>query len=182
MANVVAQREPMAFLPLRRVPVAEAAAREYDRWLDWLAEELSDPQCDRNELCRQILTDLYYPELRDVDPNTLPSTTRIALLQMDPRNVTLEPEYYAEIDTEKFARVKPLLWLWEMFDKSPLGENIHLGVRFRRILARHIFRRVGRNFKCFQFVKFSFGYNMEEIGRASWRVRGEGADTDGVER
>lgn len=151
----------MAFLPLRRVPVAEAAAREYDRWLDWLAEELSDPQCDRNELCRQILTDLYYPELRDVDPNTLPLTTRIALLQMDPRNVTLEPEYYADIDTEKFARVKPLLWLWEMFDKSPLGENIDLGVRFRRILARHIFRRVGRNFKCFQFVKFSFGYNME---------------------
>ncbi len=151
----------MAFLPLRRVPVAEAAGRAYDRWLGSLADELSDPGCDRNELCRRILTELYFPELRDVDPSTLPETTQIALLQMDPRNVTLEPEYYAEIDTERFARVKPLLWLWEMFDKSPLGENIDLGVRFRRILARHIFRRVGRNFKCFQFVKFSYGYNME---------------------
>ncbi len=151
----------MAFLPLRRVSVAETAGREYDRWLGWLAEELSNPECDRNELCRRILTDLYYPGLRDVDPTSLPPTTRVALLQMDPRNVTLEPEYYAEVDTERFARVKPLLWLWEMFDKSPLGENIELGVRFRRILARHIFRRVGRNFKCFQFVKFSFGYNME---------------------
>jgi hypothetical protein len=53
---------------------------------------------------------------------------------MDPRNVTLEPEYYAETDVERYARVKPLLWLWEMFDKSPLGENVHLGVRLRRIL------------------------------------------------
>ncbi|HEX6941071.1 MAG TPA: acyltransferase [Longimicrobiales bacterium] len=151
----------MAFLPLRQVPIAEEAARAYDRWLGALAEELSDPACDRDELCRRILTELYYPELRDADVRELPEATRIALLQMDPRNVTLEPEYYAEIDVERFARVKPLLWLWEMFDKSPLGENVALGVRFRRILAPHIFRRCGRNFKCFQFVKFSFGYNME---------------------
>ena len=57
--------------------------------------------------------------------------------------------------------MKPLIWLWEMFDKSPLGENVHLGVKLRRILARHIFRRCGRNFKAFHFVKLSFGYNME---------------------
>jgi acetyltransferase-like isoleucine patch superfamily enzyme len=48
-----------------------------------------------------------------------------------------------------------------MFDKSPLGENVHLGVRFRRVLAPHIFRRCGRNFKAFHFVKLSFGYNMD---------------------
>jgi acetyltransferase-like isoleucine patch superfamily enzyme len=80
---------------------------------------------------------------------------------MDPRNVTLEPEYYHEIDVERYARVKPLLWMWEMFDRSPLGENVELGVRFRRILAQRIFRRCGRNFKAFNFVRFSFGYNME---------------------
>jgi len=57
--------------------------------------------------------------------------------------------------------VKPLQWLWEMFDKSPLGENVHLGVLFRRILARRIFKRCGRDFKAFHFVKFSFGYNLE---------------------
>jgi hypothetical protein len=78
--------------------------------------------------------------LADSDPARLPEATRIALLQMDPRNVTLEPEYYAEIDVERYARVKPLIWLWEMFDKSPLGENVHLGVRFRRMLAPHIFK------------------------------------------
>lgn len=151
----------MAFLPLRRVATASDVTRTYDRWVGGLAEELSDPRCDRDELCRRVLTDIYYPQYRDADPRELPEAARIALLQMDPRNVTLEPEYYAETEPERFGRVKPLLWLWEMFDKSPMGENIDLGVRFRRVLARHVFRRCGRNFKCFQFVKVSFGYNLE---------------------
>jgi acetyltransferase-like isoleucine patch superfamily enzyme len=41
------------------------------------------------------------------------------------------------------------------------GQNVWLGVRLRRILAQHIFRRCGENFKAFQNVEFSFGYNME---------------------
>jgi acetyltransferase-like isoleucine patch superfamily enzyme len=94
------------------------------------------------------------------DPGT-PDATRVALLSLDPRNITLEPEYYAEVDAERFARVKPLLWLWQSFDRSQLGHNVHVGVRFRRALAKHIFGRVGRNFKAFQYVEFSFGYNME---------------------
>ncbi len=84
------------------------------------------------------------------------------LLCLDPRNVTLEPEYYAEVDAARFGRVKPLLWLWYSFDRSPLGgQNVHLGVRFRRLLAPRIFARCGRNFKCFQHTEFSFGYNLE---------------------
>jgi acetyltransferase-like isoleucine patch superfamily enzyme len=151
----------MAFLPLRRVDLPGTAEAAYAAWLDGIAAELAEPSCDRDELCRRILTDIYYPQFADVDPMTLPATTRVALLQMDPRNITLEPEFYAEIDPVRYARVKPLIWLWEMFDKSPLGENVSLGIRFRRILARHIFRRCGRNFKAFHFVKLSFGYGMD---------------------
>jgi acetyltransferase-like isoleucine patch superfamily enzyme len=151
----------MAFLPLRRVDLPDTTELAYSTWLDGIAAELDDPGCDRNELCRRVLTDIYYPQLVGVDPARLPEASRIALLQMDPRNITVEPEYYAEIDRAKYARVKPLIWLWEMFDKSPLGENVVLGVRFRRVLARHIFRRCGRNFKAFHFVKLSFGYNMD---------------------
>jgi len=151
----------MAFLPLRRVALPDATEAAYERWLGAIAEELSDPACDRYELCRRVLTDIYYPQYRDADPRELPETTRIALMQMDPRNITLEPEYYAEVDPERYYRVKPLIWLWEMFDKSPLGENVHLGVKFRRVLARHIFARCGKNFKCFHFVKLSFGYRLE---------------------
>jgi acetyltransferase-like isoleucine patch superfamily enzyme len=98
--------------------------------------------------------------LADTDPSTLPATQRVALLQMDPRNVTLEPEYYKDIDAEKYAPRKPLLWLWEMFDRSALGENIALGIAFRRILAKHVFASCGRNFKAFTHVRFSFGYNL----------------------
>lgn len=151
----------MSFLPLRSVPVPPSAAGAYGAWLAWLETELDRPDCDRADLCRRVLTDIYYPHCATADPATLPPTVAVALAQMDPRNVTLEPEYYQETDPDRYARVKPLLWLWEMFDRSPLGENVELGVRFRRVLARRIFRRCGRNFKAFPFVRFSFGYNME---------------------
>jgi acetyltransferase-like isoleucine patch superfamily enzyme len=82
-------------------------------------------------------------------------------LHLDPRNVTLEAEYYHEVDPVAYARVKPLLWLWEMFDRSLLGENLALGIPLRRLLASFIFRRCGKGFKAFPFVRFSFGYNME---------------------
>lgn len=151
----------MAFLPLRGVDLPGPTKDLYDTWLDGIADRLAQPDCDRNALCLDILTQLFYPQWAGVELHELPDPARIAVAQLDPRNITLEPEYYSDIDSERFARVKPLLWLWEMFDRSPAGENIELGVRFRRILARHIFRRCGANFKCFQYVKFSFGYNMD---------------------
>ena len=138
-----------------------------DRWLGQLAERLSEPDCDRALLCRQTLCRIAYPQFADswesaVDDESLPLETRMALVALDPRNITLEPEYYAECDDVRFQRVKPLLWLWYSFDRLPLaGQNVDLGVKFRRVLAPHIFRRCGRDFKAFQFVEFSFGYNIE---------------------
>ncbi|HEX2094882.1 MAG TPA: acyltransferase [Longimicrobiaceae bacterium] len=150
----------MALLPLRPLEPAADAVALYDAWLAELGEALERGD-DRWELCRRTLTGIWYPGLADADPQHLPLAMQTALAQMDARNVTLEPEYYAEVDEALFYERKPLLWMWQMFDKSPLGGNVHLGVRFRRVLAPHIFRRVGRNFKCFHFVEFSFGYNLE---------------------
>ena len=51
----------MALLPLRALndrPVT-SAARE---WLEELAGSLGDASTDRNRLCREILTGLWYPE------------------------------------------------------------------------------------------------------------------------
>ena len=149
----------MAFLPLRQLE--SASSRDYDRWVAALGEELSDRSCDRNELCRRILVDLYFPHLQTAHPDELTGTARITLLQLDPRNITLESEYYADIDAARYAPVKPLIWLWEMFDKSIMGENLELGVKFRRLLASHVFGSCGRNFKCFHFVKLSYGYNLQ---------------------
>ncbi len=150
----------MSFLPLRPVPVADRASALYEEWLSWLGEELERPDCDRNELVRTVLTDIYYPELVGRDASTLSHATQVALAQMDPRNVTLEPEYYQEIDLQKYASRKPLLWLWEMFDRSALGENVELGIHFRRMLARHVFASCGKNLKVFTHVRVSFGYNL----------------------
>ena len=157
----------MAYLPLRTVPVAGEATDVYHRWLQRIDDELSNPACDRRELCRRVLTEIYRPwgaaasDLSQLFGEALSDPERVQLLQMDPANVTVEPEHYADIDTERYAKVKPLLWMWEMFDRSPLGENLYLGVLLRRILARRIFRRCGRDFKAFHQVRFSFGYNME---------------------
>jgi acetyltransferase-like isoleucine patch superfamily enzyme len=156
----------MAFLPLRALP-ARSNASVVDAWIEQLAHELADPACDRPLLCRRTPAELAYPEYAAnwetaVADERLPLATRLALAALDPRNVTLEPEFYAECDDERFQPVKPLLWLWYSFDRLPLGgQNVELGVKLRRLLARSIFRRCGENFKCFQHVEFSFGYNME---------------------
>jgi acetyltransferase-like isoleucine patch superfamily enzyme len=156
----------MAQQPLRSITLPDAARRAAQDWLADLEGQLAAPGADWNRIARDTLLGLYFPDVSDyeeriADP-AVPAASRIALRALDPRGVTLEPEYCADVDPDRFARVKPLLWLWYSFDRSPAGgQNVDLGVRFRRILAPHIFARCGRNFKCFQHVEFSFGYNMD---------------------
>ena len=156
----------MPLLPLKKI--ADRPTRGLaTEWLDGLSASLDDESTDRADLCRRTLTSLFFPQYADdwesaVEDTQLDEATRLSLASMDPRNVTLEPEYYADCDDARFQRVKPLLWLWYSFDRSPLGgQNVWLGVELRRILAKHIFKRCGENFKAFQHVEFSFGYNME---------------------
>jgi acetyltransferase-like isoleucine patch superfamily enzyme len=155
----------MAIRPLRKLPSLPVAGVA-TQWLEKLDGEIRDA-ANRAELCRRTLCEIAYPgmaanwETAVADPK-VPLATRLALLSLDPRNVTLEPEYYAECDDARFQKVKPLLWLWYSFDRTPIGgQNVELGVQLRRVLARHIFKSCGENFKAFQHVEFSFGYNME---------------------
>jgi galactoside O-acetyltransferase len=156
----------MVVRPLRQLGTAPAAPLER-AWLERVAEALGEPALDRPRFCRETLCEIAYPAYAAswetaVADVRLPLGLRLALSALDPRNVTLEPEYYAECDDAAFQRVKPLLWLWYSFDRLPIGgQNIDLGVKFRRILAPHIFRRCGERFKAFQHVEFSFGYNIE---------------------
>jgi acetyltransferase-like isoleucine patch superfamily enzyme len=158
----------MPYLPLRSLPPRPNAPAA-DAWLEALDARLAaagDADA-RATLCRETLAELLYPAYAAdwegaVMDERLPLGTRLALGALDPRNVTLEPEYYGECDDARFQHVKPLLWLWYSFDRSPLGgQHVELGVRLRRLLAPRIFRRCGENFKCFQHVEFTFGYNME---------------------
>jgi acetyltransferase-like isoleucine patch superfamily enzyme len=153
----------MVYRELAAQPQAES---DFTEFLEELHCALTDGRRDRNEVVRDTLFQIY-PGVaaspgREATPyvTTLPLAARAMVHTFDPRNITTEPEYYSEIDAAAYLQRKPLIWLWQMFDQSPLGRNALLGHRFRRMLAPLIFRRVGENFKCWQYVEWSFGYNL----------------------
>jgi len=156
----------MPQMPLRQVAAPERFRKLGDAWLADLDAAIGAPDADWNRITRDTLCQLAFPggggwEERAAN-SSLPLASRLALEALDPANITLEPEYYADVDQARFARVKPLLWLWYSFDRLPIGgQHVALGVEFRRMLAPRIFARVGERFKCFQHVEFSFGYNLE---------------------
>ncbi len=127
------------------------------RFLGSLAERLDDPLLDRSDVVRETLAEaLYaspYSELTERAP--------LAAFALDPRHVLFEAERYVVTDPVRFARVKPLLWLWKSLDLTPLGQSVESGLRLRRLLAERIFARVGRNLNIFQDVEVSVGYNLE---------------------
>lgn len=133
------------------------AEQQLAAFISDLADKLDDPALDRNVVVRDTLAQLIharpYQELAEVAP--------LAALALDPRHISFEAEYYIATDQEKFAQVKPLLWLWKCLDGTPLGQSVDSGVRIRRMLAERIFKRAGTNLKIFQNVEVSVGYNIE---------------------
>lgn len=149
----------------RPVPLANPEiAHLYERWIENLKVRLQNPKIDRDVLCRDVLTEIHYGQgarYSDlIEDGSRPVGERMMIAQFDPRNVTLEAEYYAECDPVRYNRVKPLLWLWVQFDHSPLGQNVHLGLMVRRLLAKHVFRHCGENVRIFRDVEVSFAYNL----------------------
>ncbi len=142
---------------LKPVDVGRDAQAAYGEFLRDLEARLADPGTDRFVLAREVLSEAMYGRPYEA----LQADAPLAALNLDARNVTFEAEYYMATDAELFGRVKPLLWLWKNLDLTPIGQNPVLGIPVRRVLAERIFRRVGRDFKCWQNVEFSVGYNME---------------------
>lgn len=140
---------------LRPTPDAEHL---YTEWLASLdAAFTRDTTYEaRSEIVRETL--------RTILPQ---SASTIVRANHDPRNVTLEPEYYGDMDPAHYYPRKPLIWLWLQFDASPLGPSQWLGERLRNVLGRHIFARLGQRVRIFQHVTFSYGYNLE-IGDDCW--------------
>ncbi|WP_084051011.1 acyltransferase [Deinococcus hopiensis] len=142
---------------LKPVGIDENAQEAFSDFLGQLETRLADPATDRYRLVRDVLAEVMYGR----EYAQLLVDAPMAALNLDARNVTFEAEYYMATDEAKFGAVKPLLWLWKNLDLTPFGQNPVTGIPMRRILAGHIFRRVGRNFKCWQNVEFSVGYNMD---------------------
>ncbi|ELZ18218.1 transferase hexapeptide repeat containing protein [Natrinema thermotolerans DSM 11552] len=85
---------------------------------------------------------------------------RVRLQSYDPCNTTLESEYYAEKDEERFRRSKHLQWLWRQFDSLPIADNVEFALRFRRMLANHLFEECGDNCRFFKGITFTYGHNI----------------------
>ena len=81
-------------------------------------------------------------------------------MSLDPENVTLEAEHFIDVDRPKFTMRKPLLWFWQMFDRSPIGLNHWLGLRFRCMLGRHLFEHMGSGVRIFHGVDLTYGYKL----------------------
>jgi acetyltransferase-like isoleucine patch superfamily enzyme len=141
---------------LHPTPAAEKAFLE---WIEKLDQEFMnrDPE-HRSDVVRETLHELYVG--RPHPGSGGQPAQNVLMHSFDPRNTTLEPEYYGDVDAAKYAERKPLIWLWMMYDRSPVGLNHWLGYRVRAMLARHIFKHCGKNVKIFHGVEFSFGYNL----------------------
>ena len=148
----------MAYRELFAQPQASAS---FDEFLSELYQHLTDGRHDPNDVVRDALYQIYSgASITLPNPDVLAPGARSLIHSFDPRNIATEPEYYEEIDSELYSQRKPFIWLWQMFDRSPLGQNALLGHRLRQMLAPLIFKRVGKNFKCWSFVEWSFGYNL----------------------
>ncbi|OLZ39627.1 acetyltransferase [Natrinema saccharevitans] len=85
---------------------------------------------------------------------------RVRLQSYDPCNTTLESEYYAEKDEERFRHSKHLQWLWRQFDSLPIADNVEFALRFRRMLADHLFEDCGDDCRFFKGITFTYGHNI----------------------
>ena len=137
------------------------AEKSFLNWIEQLDREFMnrDPE-QRSVVVREALHQLYLG--RPYKPASASQTLGEQTLvhSFDPRNATLEPEYYGDVDAQKYAERKPLIWFWMNYDRSPVGLNHWLGFRMRAMLARHVFKHCGRNVKIFHGVEISFGYNL----------------------
>ena len=142
----------------RKLGPKPPAEKAFLQWIDQLDSEFANPDPDhRSDVVRDALQHMYQvskPEAK------APLARHVLLHSLDPRNATLEPEYYGDIDAAKYAERKPLIWFWMMYDRSPVGLNHWLGFRMRAMLARHVFKHCGKNVKIFHGVEVSFGYNL----------------------
>jgi acetyltransferase-like isoleucine patch superfamily enzyme len=146
----------------RNLAPTPGAEKNFLAWIDWLDQQFtaSRDADRRSDIVRDALHQLYLGRpWADPAPDA-PMAQQALIHSFDPRNTTLEPEYYGDVDAQKYAERKPLIWFWMMYDRSPVGLNHWLGYRVRYMLARHIFKHVGKNVKIFHGVEISFGYNL----------------------
>ncbi|MFB6136881.1 MAG: acyltransferase, partial [Halobacteriaceae archaeon] len=109
----------------RRVSLPDDAEAGVDGFVEEVDRRLSSEE-DTCEVVRDVLVDLFGDreawEAWQAGAEVSPAE-RVRLQGYDPCNATLESEYYAEKDEERFSDSKHLQWLWRQFDATPMADN-----------------------------------------------------------
>ncbi len=142
-------------------PLAEEGLRAFLTEVD---ERLAGDE-DTCDVVEDVLVDLHgdreayerWQSGGDVSP-----AERVRLQGYDPCNATLESEYYAEAaaEDERFQHSKHLQWLWRQFDATPMADNVAFALRFRAMLADHLFEECGENCRFFKGISMTYGHNV----------------------
>ena len=148
----------------RYVTLPPAAEEGLGEFLEEVDRRLASDE-DTCDVVEDVLVDLHgdreaYERWQaggDVSP-----AERVRLQGYDPCNATLESEYYAEVESMEagFERSKYLQWLWRQFDATPMADNIAFALRFRQMLANHLFDECGDNCRFFKGITFTYGHNL----------------------
>jgi acetyltransferase-like isoleucine patch superfamily enzyme len=146
----------------RYVSLPAEANAGVEEFIDYVDERLSSEE----DLCRvvqDVLIDLFGDREayeRWTDGGSVSPAERVRLQGYDPCNATLESEYYAEKDEKRFKQSKCLQWLWRQFDATPMADNVEFALRFRRMLADHLFEECGDDCRFFKGITFTYGHNL----------------------
>lgn len=166
----------------RDIQFSDEVQASYDEFVEAVRRGFEGTGPARVRACRELLTSIYFPGPKGYDQlltdPSLPLASRTLLLQLDPDNVTLEHEHYTDIDPEAYARIKPLVWFWIMYDRSPMGRNCALGFRVRQVLAEGVFAACGKDLRIFHDVEFTWGYRLK-VGDETTLHRGVFLDDRG---
>jgi maltose O-acetyltransferase len=146
----------------RHVSLPVEADAGVGRFIDHVDDRLASDE-DTCNVVQDVLIDLFgdreaydrWKDGGDVSP-----AERVRLQGYDPCNATLESEYYAEKDEDRFQESKYLQWLWRQFDATPMADNVEFALRFRSMLADHLFEECGDDCRFFKGITFTYGHNI----------------------
>ncbi|MFC3959001.1 acyltransferase [Halovivax cerinus] len=147
----------------RHVSLPDEAETAMTDFIDEVDERLASDEEDTCDVVEDVLIDLTGD--RDAyerweSGEDVSAAERVRLQSYDPCNTTLESEYYAEKDEAAFEESKHLQWLWRQFDSLPIADNVAFALRFRAMLADHLFESCGDGCRFFKGITFTYGHNI----------------------